>query len=210
VRRNSQVQSRVARGSPCLTNDRCMKERQNSQKTIESDFGFASLSTSIVWEGHTAKCEKERQLRSVRRGAAVMDQNTLIAVSDTLIDQVTANFWLFPIGSLPVYVAFVRNNMGMDRVAWLLSASLPGITLLPTFAAVALTHPIGLGFLRLNLTIFPAMWVLPAVFIWQLVDLLRGKRTRVGIASGVFCALLVALYAFTSITYFILENMRSP
>jgi hypothetical protein len=115
-------------------------------------------------------------------------------------------FWLFPIASSAIYGLFALRSLAADTAGLLLSISIPGSTLLP----VMLSSGVDRHFVSIFFLYFPAIWILPLVSLWQVVRLLRSRRTKIGRVTIVAATALAALYPFTSFINWGLKSIESP
>jgi len=106
-------------------------------------------------------------------------------------------FWLFPIASAAIYGLFAWRRMGRDSAALLFSICIPGSAFLPVTLSLNAVHCCD-GVMKVFSLLFPAMWILPLVAVWQGSILLRNNRGQIGRASIIAAIGLTALYPFTS------------
>ena len=116
-------------------------------------------------------------------------------------------FWLLPIASSAIYGLFAWRHMATDRAALLFSVSIPGSTLLPVLLGLEASSCCGV--MDVFSMMFPAIWILPLVSLWQGTDLLRGKRRTIGRVSIFAIVGLAALYPLTSFSFWYFNSIKS-
>lgn len=125
-----------------------------------------------------------------------------------LFDPILHYFWLFPIASAAIYGLFAWKRMGTDRAALLFSICIPGSTLLPVMLSLNAIYSC-CGVLKAFSLLFPAMWILPLVAVWQGCILLRNGRRQIGRVSIMAAIGLAALYPLTSFVIWRLDGIQS-
>jgi hypothetical protein len=106
-----------------------------------------------------------------------------------------------PLFAFPVYLIFLAFGKGATRTAVYFSISTPGLLVfvmvlweaLVTTPTYALPQPFS-TILITRFIIEPAYWIFPAVWITQVVRILKGIWREVRWSTLVFCGVLVFLY----------------
>jgi hypothetical protein len=124
---------------------------------------------------------------------------------------------VLPVLGLPLYLLFALAGKGASRNAVFLSLSTPGL-LIPVYdiwgtvsAEPYVYSTPSIVISTSNSVIFfaifnPGVWVFPAVFIFQIVNILREKWTMMTKSSGVFIALLLLLYLWNCVVIALIND----